>query len=93
MNAKFVKVPVTVETDMIELIISPEEALTLRVILGRIGGDSKYSLRKYVDVLIEKMEDLGINYPYQGNQWTTGMESCFTDASLDLLKYAPKPKD
>jgi len=100
MSAKFIKqttvkmVEVKTEIDMIELIITPEEALTLYLILCSVGGDPRNTLRGHADSVRRKLAEVGANPPHHNSVWKEGMPCLyFSEESLQLLKYAPKPKD
>lgn len=47
---------------MITLELTQEEAMTIRAILASVGGCPHDSARQYSDTMIDKLDDLGIEY-------------------------------
>jgi hypothetical protein len=80
--------------DRIVMDISIEEAMTLRVIMGRISGCPNKSPRKHCDTLLEELEKCGIIHDYKDSPKITkdsGAGIYFKDVDIkDFVRWKPK---
>lgn len=79
--------PTPIKDAEIVLKLTPEEAATLRIVFGSIGGDPAYSLRKHTNSVDASLSEVGVDINYSETSLYSRDRLYFKEVSSVDLKY------
>lgn len=86
-ETKNIEVVKVLKQDFVTIELSMEEALALRIALGKIGGCPKTSIRKYLESVYNSLEQLFRNVSYKKYNDSTeiGNSTIYFKDNTDIL--------